>query len=467
MKKYKLKQLSVEVTRRCNKRCAHCLNGDAQNITMSTKIIDRIFEDIADVKCIHFCGGESLLHTELIEYFIKKILDSSWTTKMVEVTTNGTICDSRIVDAFEAFCTHKSGNYASLRVSNDEFHDATEYEHAYKYYVPLVDEANKRIWQNSGKGGILLHYAVDSEQEHSLHYSGRAVKLIDSGNSQFHHGLNVDYKLSMNHRIEIMDDYIPRALQILANGNINIYKELSYDELDRLSFGNIVHDSISNLIEKHNSECLLLRSEAKRLHVSEYAKHLPDMALGELSIIKFNRMICDRVMELRKKARALFPLVPAQDIIDVLPFPEENKVMEMLYALYEKSPYYSPEALANIKRYIATPKRYIYIDALCRAVFSYLNNPSLPCKHPYGDFFGYVDGGTDNKDTALKLPEFSQLQMLNEKYMRNPEEICNSKLFSDDLNNVLDTMTVQEYEESQDMAIDFFMNVIMGRMRTE
>lgn len=462
MKKYKFKQLSIETTRRCNKKCAHCLRGDAQNITMSTNIIDKIFEDVADVKVVNFSGGEPLLHTELIEYFIKKILGSPWTTKVLEVTTNGTICDSRIVDAFESFCTHKAGAYASFRISNDQFHDATEYEHAYQYYKSLIDEANKRIWQHSDKGGILLHYAVNPDEEYLLYYSGRAVELIDSGNSHFHHGLNVDYKLCMKHRIEIMGEYIPRTMEILANGNISIYAEASYTELDGISFGNIMDDSVTNLIEKHNNECLLLRPEAKRLHIAEYAKHLPDVLPGQLSLIKFDKMICGRVMELREIAQSMLPLVPAQDIIEQLPFPDENKVTEMLYTLYEHSPYYSPELLTNVNRYMPTPKGYIYIDALCRAVISYLGNRSLPCKHPYSDFFGDAEDIASGEYTALRLPEFVKLQELNEEYTRNPEGISNSRLFSDTLNNALDMMTVQEYEEAQEMATDFYMNVAIG-----
>ena len=48
MKKYKYAGLTLELTRRCNKKCAHCLRGQSQDITMSKEIIDKLFDDVSD-----------------------------------------------------------------------------------------------------------------------------------------------------------------------------------------------------------------------------------------------------------------------------------------------------------------------------------------------------------------------------------------------------------------------------------
>lgn len=45
MKKYVFEGLTIELTRRCNMACRHCLRGDAQNRTISTEIIDKIIAD--------------------------------------------------------------------------------------------------------------------------------------------------------------------------------------------------------------------------------------------------------------------------------------------------------------------------------------------------------------------------------------------------------------------------------------
>lgn len=44
--KIAIDHLLVEITRKCQLRCAHCLRGDAQNINMSPKIIDKLLESV-------------------------------------------------------------------------------------------------------------------------------------------------------------------------------------------------------------------------------------------------------------------------------------------------------------------------------------------------------------------------------------------------------------------------------------
>ena len=46
MKNYDISidSLVLEITRRCNMSCEHCMRGEAQNIDMDLSIIDKIFE---------------------------------------------------------------------------------------------------------------------------------------------------------------------------------------------------------------------------------------------------------------------------------------------------------------------------------------------------------------------------------------------------------------------------------------
>ena len=69
-KKYSLHDLSVEITRRCNKNCLHCMKGDAQNVTITEDIIDRVIADIPDVARLSLVGGEPLLELDKIAYLI-------------------------------------------------------------------------------------------------------------------------------------------------------------------------------------------------------------------------------------------------------------------------------------------------------------------------------------------------------------------------------------------------------------
>ena len=112
-KKYKVLDLGIEVTRRCNKACPHCARGDAQDLTISEAMIDRMIEAVDDVRMVRIGNGEALLELDRIEYLIRKINESNWNTIYIETTTNGSILDRRIIDT-PMFRLHIRTNWNGL-----------------------------------------------------------------------------------------------------------------------------------------------------------------------------------------------------------------------------------------------------------------------------------------------------------------------------------------------------------------
>ena len=55
--KYYIENLCVEVTRKCNMKCAHCLRGDAQNMDINTCYIDTLLENVSGIGSITFTGA--------------------------------------------------------------------------------------------------------------------------------------------------------------------------------------------------------------------------------------------------------------------------------------------------------------------------------------------------------------------------------------------------------------------------
>lgn len=55
--------LILEVTRKCNLHCAHCLRGDAQCVDMSKSTIDKLMPMLGKVSSVTFTGGEPSLNT--------------------------------------------------------------------------------------------------------------------------------------------------------------------------------------------------------------------------------------------------------------------------------------------------------------------------------------------------------------------------------------------------------------------
>ena len=52
--------LMLEITRRCNMACAHCLRGDAENVDMNRTLIEQVFSQTEQVGALVFSGGEQI-----------------------------------------------------------------------------------------------------------------------------------------------------------------------------------------------------------------------------------------------------------------------------------------------------------------------------------------------------------------------------------------------------------------------
>ena len=58
MEKVSYGNLMIEVTRKCNLKCKHCMRGDAQNFELSYEAIDNLLDRMNGVQMLAFTGGE-------------------------------------------------------------------------------------------------------------------------------------------------------------------------------------------------------------------------------------------------------------------------------------------------------------------------------------------------------------------------------------------------------------------------
>lgn len=87
--KYQYSDLVIEVTRRCNMCCAHCMRGDAEPIDIPLEYIDRFFEHVASVGCLTFTGGEPTLNLDAIEHALKVVKERNVRVNSFYLVTNG------------------------------------------------------------------------------------------------------------------------------------------------------------------------------------------------------------------------------------------------------------------------------------------------------------------------------------------------------------------------------------------
>ena len=115
--KFKFAYLSLEITRKCNLKCAHCMRGDAQHLSMKKEVIDKILDSAEEIRTILFTGGEPFLEPDIIEYVVDQVIERDFECFCMGVVTNGTIMNDngiRCVKAMNKFAEWSNKKYGNL-----------------------------------------------------------------------------------------------------------------------------------------------------------------------------------------------------------------------------------------------------------------------------------------------------------------------------------------------------------------
>lgn len=136
MRIYAANSVFIEVTRRCNMCCAHCLRGDAESIDIQEKYIDAFldsFEKGAYISSLTFTGGEISLNIPAIRYTLKAVKERGIAVGSFYMVTNGKTVDKMADLAMASlewwtYCDEKDDDMCSLCISSDNFHEAIPYE---------------------------------------------------------------------------------------------------------------------------------------------------------------------------------------------------------------------------------------------------------------------------------------------------------------------------------------------------
>lgn len=189
---------AFEITRRCNLACEHCIRGEAQNMDMSPKVIDRFYDGISELQEIIFTGGEPLLNIEGMDYVISQSIRRNFPLYSLIFTTNGTIFNSDVRYYLERWafyiksCHVRRGTdykgRVKICVSCDGWHDRQLallgkkersndlYSRFYEYFhylddvydVIIADDGNEPI--NLGRAKKLLTgKSVDIDENNITH----------------------------------------------------------------------------------------------------------------------------------------------------------------------------------------------------------------------------------------------------------------------------------------------------------
>jgi organic radical activating enzyme len=143
-----INELIIEVTRKCNFYCQHCLRGDAQNISIDTKYVENIFKKIQSIDCIVFTGGEPQLATNKIREILDLAKKYHIDIRNFYVATNGAVNSKEfalLMMEWYMFCS--DNDISAVQVSMDYYHQlesGIDYDSLWLSNLKFVDKRDEK-----------------------------------------------------------------------------------------------------------------------------------------------------------------------------------------------------------------------------------------------------------------------------------------------------------------------------------
>jgi len=133
--KISIDTLIVEVTRRCNLSCEHCLRGNAENVDLNLRYFEDLMEHVDSITTIAFTGGEPTLNLPAINQIMNICTKHNVEVNNFYIASNGTFLNSmdktkEVLHTITDLCLFCTDNeISSFDVSNSEFHEHNIYGH--------------------------------------------------------------------------------------------------------------------------------------------------------------------------------------------------------------------------------------------------------------------------------------------------------------------------------------------------
>lgn len=164
-----IKMLSVEVTRKCNLKCNHCLRGNMQNLDIPFTYIDKLLDQVTSIGHLTFTGGEPTLNVPAIKYFVEQSIKKNISIDTFAIITNGI----RITEDFIKICkilydTARNSWKGRVVISNDIYHMSQR-----KYNDNLL----KKLSFYEKKSFDMYDYNNGKD----VHIEGRGEKILEAG----------------------------------------------------------------------------------------------------------------------------------------------------------------------------------------------------------------------------------------------------------------------------------------------
>lgn len=236
--------LAIEITRKCNLRCAHCMREEAENVSVSMDLVSKLFDELIIADMLVISGGEPFLCYDEIKALCELKKQKCVKIPSVTIVTNGTVYDERIYKLLEE-------NFEDVKVdiSLDLFHrDSIDdiYRDGYKSTNPRLQP---RCYDD-----ILDNITLHSDNTHFRGFIGDPRNIVDMGRAvdtvyskvQFeplcYFWTDLSWCINSGNLIGVGPRIYMDTLGYITEGNS------SYDVREEMSIGNIRFKNLSELV---------------------------------------------------------------------------------------------------------------------------------------------------------------------------------------------------------------------------
>lgn len=144
--KIKIDRLMIEVTRKCNMKCDHCLRGEAQNISMKNEHLENFLSQVSAIDRIGFTGGEPTLPSgiKVMRDFIDICKEKKIKVGDFWIITNAKVWRPELAGIIKDMSSLCCYNHSSIiEISQDQFHDDVPVKR--QYFLDKVRKITKKL----------------------------------------------------------------------------------------------------------------------------------------------------------------------------------------------------------------------------------------------------------------------------------------------------------------------------------
>jgi len=236
------RELGIELTRRCNEKCEHCLRGDAIDSDLSNEVIDALFDnnDIRLIENLYLSGGEPTMNSKAFSYLVDKIIEKKVVVGTYRVIINGTYYDPEFGLAIKKlheyidrvgwnklYNVKYANSFGRIGISQDQYH-----KKAKKEVLDKLSELPSSI--------VILDNLYNSKR--LLPYGRALDNDLSSNQPDISKLTNIDGTFIINkygrEGVQIIKQYI------CSNGNVCLDPNYPFEVLDEYKIGNVLESPI-------------------------------------------------------------------------------------------------------------------------------------------------------------------------------------------------------------------------------